>query len=107
MAAAMDLREHCDIVLTCYTFLANRADRVGGREGLLWNITPKHHWFWHWAQKAVYLNPRKTICVVDEHSVGDVKEMLVARTPGTPMEGVPSRVMEKIVWQMHFANIRV
>ena len=54
--------------------------------------------------KALYLNPRKTNCFVDEDFVGDVKEIVAASTAGTSMEEVPSKVMEKIVWQMHFAS---
>ena len=100
----MALREHGDHVLHCYTLLANRADRTGGDEGLLWNITPKFHWYWHWAVKALYFNPRKTNCFVDEDFVGDVKEIVAASTAGTSMEEVPSKVIEKIVWQMHFAS---
>ena len=100
----MALREHCDHVLHCYTLLANRADRTGGDEGLLWNITPKFHWYWHWAVKALYFNPRKTNCFVDEDFVGDVKEIVAASTAGTSMEEAPSKVMENIVWQMHCAS---
>ena len=76
----------------------------GGGEGLLWDITPKCHWYWHWATTSLDLKPRKTNCFVDEDFVGDVKEIVAASTAGTSMEEVPSTVIEKIVWQMHVAS---
>ena len=99
------LLQHCNNVLQCYTLLSNRADMVGGDEGLLWNVTPKFHWWWHWAQRSVFLNPRKGNCFIDEDFVGDIKEVVAACTSGTAMEKIPLKVMEKYIWQMHFANL--
>ena len=94
-----------DDILFSYSKLANKADREGGDAGLLWNVTPKFHWFWHWGQRAPLLNPRRSSCCLDEDFVGDVKEVVGASTASTPMQQVPLKVMEKIVWQMHFVNM--
>ena len=104
VAAAQALMDHCDAILHCYTLLANKADREKVAQGLLWNINPQFHWLWHWAQRSVYLNPRKSNCFIDEDFVGDIKEVVAASCAGTSMECVHAKLMEKIVWQMHFAN---
>lgn len=103
--ASTSVQMHVDQILHCYTHLANRADRVAGDEGLLWNVTPKFHWWWHWARRAIFLNPRKGNCFIDEDFVGGIKEIVARSTSGTTMELVPGKVMEKYQWHQHFCNI--
>ena len=98
---AKNLMTLVDNFLHLYTLLANRADRE--RE-FLWNVTPKFHWHWHWAQKSIFLNPRRGNCSLDEDYVGQMKKCVAACTPGTAMEDVPSKVMERQVWAQHFNN---
>ena len=38
----------------------------------LWNITPKHHYFWHLAMQANDLNPRMSWCYANEDFVGKI-----------------------------------
>ena len=97
--AASNLITWVDNFLHDYTLLANKADGDGE---LLWNITPKFHWLWHWAQKSIYLNPRRTNCMIDEDFVRHMKKCVASCTPGTAMEEVPGKVMEKYQWVKHF-----
>ena len=43
--------------------------------------------------------------MVDEDYVGHMKLCVAACAPGTPMEIVPLKVMERQVWAQHFNNI--
>ena len=53
----------------------------------------------------MYLNPRRSNCMIDEDYVGVVKNCVAASASGTSMEDVPKKVMERIVWGMHFLNM--
>ena len=106
VAAATSVQMHVDQILQCYNQLANRADRVGGDVGLLWNMTPTFHWWWHWAQRAIFLNPRKGNCFIGEDLVGGIKEIVARSTSGTTIELVPGKVMDKFKWQEHLCTKR-
>jgi len=89
-------------MLLVYTKLANKADEDGL---LLWPFTPKWHWLYHMAQRAVYLNPRVSSCFLDEDYVNRVKIIVGASVFGTPAALVPMKVADKIRWTMHFATM--
>ena len=101
--ASQGLMECVDRVLHHYTILANKAD---ADNIALWNITPKFHWLWHWSRKSILLNPRRSNCMLDEDYVGVIKTCVAASVSGTPMEAVPKKVMERILWGMHFLNLK-
>ena len=53
-----------------YFMLVNAADL---EHRLFWNMTPKFHFFYHWARTAAFLNPRRSNCMQDEDYVGLIK----------------------------------
>ena len=79
-----------------------KADRDGD---LLWQLVPKHHWQWHLAQQACWVNPRVSACMIDEDFVGQLKTIVGACVQGTPLEEVPMSVVTKVVWTMHFERV--
>ena len=91
-----------DRVLKLFSELARQADTD---ELLLWKLVPKHHWQFHLAQKARWLNPRVSACFLDEDFVGQLKQIVATCTPGTPMEEVPLSVQAKVSWSMHFEQV--
>ena len=99
------IMDSVDILLRNYTVLANRAD-AKDPPCLLWSLTPTFHWLWHWSRKSALLNPRRSNCMLDEDYVGVIKTCVAASVSGTPMEMVPSKVMERVVWGMHFLNMQ-
>lgn len=48
------LKSAVDIFLQAYSQAAHLADCAGLP---LFTVAPKHHWFWHWADRSKYLNP--------------------------------------------------
>ena len=99
---AISFGRHNDALLDLYTQLARKADEAGE---LLWKMLPKHNWQCHVSQKARWLNPRASACMIDEDFVGHQKLIVGASVHGTPPEDVPMAVMAKAAWTMHFANI--
>ena len=91
-----------DIFLARYSALANIAD---AEARLLWNMVPKFHYAWHWSRRAIYLNPRRSNCAIDEDFVGLVKTCVASCCSGTPIEEVPCKVMEKQEWAFHFTML--
>ena len=78
-----------------YSLLANEADRRGD---LLFSVVPKHHYYWHLGRRALYMNPRRGNCMIDEDYVGTIKTVVHSAVHGTEAHLVPSRVMEKVLW---------
>ena len=87
--------------LSVYTQLAHNAD---GRGDLLWNLTIKFHWLWHFGQRCHYLSPRRGACLIDEDFVGKVKKVAAACAAGTKLHFIPAKVLDKMRWGRHFAN---
>ena len=94
---SMDFRSKMDDVLQIYTRLATEADR---EHNLLWNVTPKLHWAWHFAHKSQYLHPRRGACWIDEKLVGKMKEICKSCVHGTPLYKIPNTVAIKYHWAM-------
>ena len=59
-----------DNFFALYFMLVNAADL---EHRLFWNMTPKFHFFYHWARTAAFLNPRRSNCMQDEDYVGLIK----------------------------------
>ena len=53
--------------LQYWTFLAKVSI---DQDKKLWNVVPKHHYFWHLAEEASHLNPRMSWCYSNEDFVG-------------------------------------
>ena len=98
MPVARGLMNSVDKMLELYSRLANFAD---ADDLLLWNVTPKFHYVWHWSRRAVFLNPRRSNCRIDEDFVGLVKVCVSSCCEGTSMTEVPVKVMEKMEWIFH------
>ena len=90
-----------DSFLSCYTVLANAADR---RAELLFSVTPKFHWLWHWSRRSRMLNPRKGNTMVDEDFVGVCKRIVQACANGTESHRVPMAFCEKYRVGQWFLN---
>ena len=65
------LLKHVEQFLWHYSLLAEQSLRHV-RAKCLWNITPKHHYFWHLAMQANDLNPRMSWCYANEDFVGKI-----------------------------------
>ena len=80
-----------------YSLLVNAA----GREKIvLFAMVPKHHWFWHLGDRALWINPRRSCCLIDEDCVGKIKLVVAACTHGTPTHEVQNKVAEQ--WRLGF-----
>ena len=100
--AAIDLMGATDRFLGEYSKLVNKADSDGQ---LLWNLTPKYHWLWHWSRRSMFLNPRRANCMLDEDFVGHMKTIVASCVSGTALEEVPTKLMEKVQWVQHFTTL--
>ena len=98
---ATDFAEITDLLLKKWSILSKNAS---DRNELLWPMVPKHHWLWHLAQRAMFLNPRVGNCAVDEDAVGRWKDIVAACANGTPAHKIPERFMEKMLWGMQILN---
>ena len=90
--AATEFRTLVELFLKKYSLLAKQADDY---TDLLFAMTPKFHYLWHLAQRAQYLNPRKSNCALDEDYVGKCKVVVSSSVHGTPAHRVPEKVNEK------------
>ena len=77
-AKAVELKRHIFILLKNYTALGQIADAEGK---LLWNMTPKFHWLYHFGERAQFLSPRRGACLIDEDYVGKIKTIGQPITP--------------------------
>jgi hypothetical protein len=96
--ARLVMKAVCSI-LKDYTMLANIADE---RSLLLFNIAPKFHWLYHFGQKAIFLNPRKGNCSLDEDFVGVCKEIVQSCAHATAAHKLPASFADKYRWGQHF-----
>ena len=100
-ADAAQLKTHVDVFLQAYSMAAHYAIRANLP---VFTVAPKHHWLWHWADRAKLLNPRKGNEMLDEHFVGIMKDVGKTCTCSTPLHGVPAALMNKYRWGMHFQD---
>ena len=100
-AKAVELKRHIFILLKNYTALGQIADAEGK---LLWNMTPKFHWLYHFGERAQFLSPRRGACLIDEDYVGKIKTIGQACASGTPLHKMPSRIVEKMRWGKSILN---
>ena len=98
-AHARELRGAVDKHLILYSRLARAADQQGL---LVSTVAPKHHMLWHLAFSSQWLRPRRGACYLDEDFMGRVKGIVQSCTAATPLHGVPSKVLDKYRWGMHF-----
>ena len=97
---ATHVRECVDKILMRYTLLANAADARGATA---FNLVPKFHFLWHFADKCIYLHPRRGNTMVDEDYVGLVKKVVHSCVWATGPSKVPETVAEQIRWGQLFA----
>ena len=96
--AKLVLEKVCSI-LKYYTLLATNAD---SKSLLLFNMAPKFHWLYHFGKKAMYLNPRKGNCSLDEDFVGVCKEIVQSCAHSTAAHKIPVSFADKYRWGQHF-----
>ena len=77
--------------LMVYSQLANAAD---GEGALLFATAPKHHYMAHMADRAQFVNPRKSCCLIDESFVGQMKAVVRANAHGTQSHTIQQKVAE-------------
>lgn len=92
---ATKLKNHVDDFLKAYTIIGHMAEARGD---LLYNMTTKFHMLWHLADRAKYLCPRRSACLIDEDFVGRTKEVAQASSAGTQLHIVPEKLTEKMRW---------
>ena len=85
-------------VLLHYTYLSRLAL---DNSKLMWNVIPKHHYFWHLVQNAKWTNPRFTWCYGGEDLVGKISNLGMSCTRGTAVFHVPAKLMEKYRLAVH------
>ena len=95
---AIDFNNSVHSYLQDYAILASQAD-VNNQ--LLWNIAPKHHYLWHLAERAMFLNPRKGNTALDEDFMGKAKKLV---QHGTASHIVPLKFAEKYLWAKHLLH---
>lgn len=93
--AATSLMNAVVAFLTHYTWLGLAADN---NKDMLFSAAPQLHWHWHVGKRAVYLNPRKEACWMDEDFMKHMKSLVVGCTSGTPTHNVPISVIDKYRW---------
>ena len=85
------VRHATDECLLHYNVLAKTAERSSIR---LYGFVPKHHWLWHLAEFAKFLNPRLVWCYPYEDFVERVQRSASSCTHGTPMWAVPAKTLK-------------
>ena len=92
IAHALKFRDLVRGFLKDYALLANSADR---EKASLYALVPKHHWLWHLADRALFINPRRSCCLLDEDYVGKIKLVVASCAFGTPLHNVQSKAAEQ------------
>jgi hypothetical protein len=86
------LQRAVDTLLVHYTALGNRASAAGKWR---WNLTPKFHMLWHWAQQCTFVHPAASGTYMDESFVGTMKGIAQASTAGVAIRRVQSTIIAK------------
>lgn len=95
------LRGYVDQYLQLYSWLAQSSDLQGLK---LFSIVPKHHMYWHWAMKFLYIHPSRGTTWMDEDFVGLMKKLCVISTRGQTLIAMPKIFSEKIRWAASFQH---
>eukprot|EP00973_Karenia_brevis_P055522 7720625-Karenia_brevis.AAC.1 len=82
--------ELTDDSLLLYSRLATSAIK---RRLPLWPPKPKSHMTWHWARRTLYLNPRRSICLLDEDFVRRMKNMAQGNVYGLPLHKINNALL--------------
>jgi hypothetical protein len=98
---AVEFKNNADEFLRAYTWLGNAADSRGDK---LFSAVPKLHQFWHWADNAQFLNPRRAANFIDEHFQKVMKDLAAKCTAGTQLHQVPAKMAEKYVWGVYLED---
>ena len=99
----MPRESHRELVLctermvNAYSWLATQADAKGL---LVFSLVPKLHWVWHMANKAIYSNPRRVACWLDEDHMKHLKRLATSCTHGGARHLVPAAMLKKLRWAM-------
>ena len=92
LAEAHKLRKLVNGFLKDYSLCANAADR---EKVCLFSVVPKHHWLWHLGQRAEFVNPRKSCCLLDESYIGQFKHVVAACSHGNASHNIQNKVAEQ------------
>ena len=98
---AKDILTRTKGFLLDYQKLAFEAEKNGE---CVWSMPTQFHWLYHWAERARFLNPRKTNTMIDEDFVGYAKGLAHACAAGTELHVMPVKAAEKYRWAMHFLS---
>lgn len=69
---------------------------------LLWNATPKLHWYDHLAERAMFLNPRVGSTFLDEDFMGRLKVLVHSCSFGVAAHEAPLKAAAMYRWVQHF-----
>jgi len=100
-AAATTLMSAVENHLLHYGHLSYLADRQGH---LLFTAAPKHHMMYHWGAKAMFLNPRRTACFLDDDYVNVIKNIARSCTAGLKLHKIVASVAVKHRWGLHMQH---
>ena len=84
-----------DALLMHYSWLAKHYEPDALPK--LYNTVYKHHYVWHIAQEARFLNPRVTWTLSGEDFVGQIARITKGCTRGKPHKAVPRSLFDKYV----------
>lgn len=96
---ARKFADHVHSFLLGYQRLAAKAEANGD---FLWNQPTKFHWLWHLADRARFINPRRSCTMVDEDFVGRMKVVTHASSAGTQLHDMSRKSCEKYRWGFTF-----
>ena len=92
LSIAKQFRADVQGFLQGYSQMANAADR----ENLaLFNMVPKFNMLSHMGDRALWVNPRKSCCLIDESYVGQMKVVVQACAHGTAAHAIQGKVAEQ------------
>ena len=86
------LQQAIDDHLEAYSWLALESDK---KDEMLFTVAPKFHFLWHLGQRAVYLNPRRAACFIDEDFVKHMKKLCSKCLSNRPLHLATIGMMDK------------
>ena len=92
LSEAIRFRRLVKSFLKDYSLMANAADR---EHVCLFSMVPKCHWLWHLGERALWINPRRSCCLLDEDFVGRMKGVVSSCSVGTALLIIQSKVAEQ------------
>ena len=88
-------------MLDAYSTLGKAADR---KVRMLFSGVPKLHWAWHLAERASYVNPRRSANFLDEDFQRLIKKLAQGCTAGRRIDLIPLVMMDKYRHGMDLAE---